>query len=382
MKKEKSVLRVSISPLLVLILTIVIAISGCIENTNINNSAHSNSQHSNSHLNITDDSDNTSLGNSSDNTTDNTTDYKTDRSSDNTTDNATDHKTDRKNNVNITIKKSTDNATTGEDEYNVIVVITLSNVSLLKISLLKISVKNIETDNKIYGWKELNKSINQTDNQSTHSGNLPAGKYVQIRIMFNESVFEIPIDFSLNKTDKIYMNLDMSTETNKANNTTNSTIVINATVYKNLNLTMSKIFRFEIRTNSGRNKTEISDCKAKCETMCNNSAEEKCNVNNADINEKCASGCEQNLYSADSTQKCQKEINERCKIKCESGDIDTENQTQCNFQCKMNSLQPCMEKYVADERNICISQCRANASSQCSNPNFECYNKCLNECKE
>ncbi len=94
------------------------------KNTNINNSAHSNS-----HPNITDNSDNTSPGNPSDNTTDNTTD----------------HKTDRKNNVNITIKKNRDNATTGEDEYNVIVVITVSNVSLLKDSLLKISVKNIET---------------------------------------------------------------------------------------------------------------------------------------------------------------------------------------------------------------------------------------------
>lgn len=362
MNKEKSILPVSISPLLVLILTIVIAISGCIENTNINNSTHSSS-----HPNITDNSDNASLGNPSGNTTDNTTD----------------HKTDHKDNINITVKKSgTDNATTGENEYNVIVVITVSNVSLLKASLLKISVKNIETDSKIYGWRELNKSVNQTDNQSTHSGNLPAGKYFQIRIMFYESVFEIPINFSLNKTDKIYMNLDISTETNKANNTTNSTIVINALVYKNLNLTMSKIFRFEIRTNSGRNKTEISDCKAKCETMCNNSAEEKCNVNNADINEKCASECEQNLYSDDLTQRCQNEINERCKIKCESGDIGAENQTQCNSRCKMNSLQPCMEKYVADERNICISQCKANASSQCPNPNFECYNKCLNECKE
>lgn len=361
MKKEKSMLHVSISSLLVLIPTIVIAISGCIENTNINNYPHSNS-----HPNITYNSDNTSPGNPSDNTTDNTTD----------------HKTDRKNNVNITIKKNTDNATTGEDECNVIVVTTVSNVSLLKDSLLKISVKNIETDSNIYGWKELNKSVNQTDNQSMHSGNLPAGKYIQIRIRFNESVFEIPVDFSLDKTDKIYMNLDMSTETNKANNTTNSTIVINVLVYKNLNLTMSKIFRFEIRTNSGRNKTEISDCKAKCETMCNNSEKEKCNVNNADINEKCASGCEQNLYSADLTQRCQNEINERCKIKCESRDIGAEHQTQCNFQCRMNSLQPCMEKYVADERNICISQCKANASSQCPNPNFECHSKCLNECKE
>lgn len=368
MRKEKSILRVSISPLLVLILTIVIAISGCIENTNINNSAHSNS-----HPNITDNSynsdnsDNTLQGNPSDNTVDNTTDYKT----------------DLKNNINITVKKSgTDNATTVENEYNIIVVTTVSNVSLLKASLLKISVKNIETDSKIYELKELNKSVNQKDNQSTHSGNLPAGKYFQIRIRFNESLFEIPLYFSLNKIDKIYMNLDISTETNKANNTTNRTIVINALVYKNLNLTMSKIFKFEIITNIGRNKTEISDCKAKCETMCNNSAEEKCNVNNADINEKCASVCEQNLYSDDLTQRCQNEINERCKIKCESGEVGAENQTQCNFRCKMNSLQPCMEKYVADERNICISQCKANASSQCPNPNFECYNKCLNECKE
>ena len=145
--------------LVISIITIVIAISGCIENTNTKHNLSDNTRDNTSDNTCLNNSDNIPLNNPSDNITNNTEDNANITSNTNSTGNAT------------------INAPTGENKNNIIVVITISNDALLKIS-----VKNIEIYSKIYGWKTLNKLLNRTDNQSTHSGNLPAGKYVQIRI--------------------------------------------------------------------------------------------------------------------------------------------------------------------------------------------------------
>ncbi|PKP59080.1 MAG: hypothetical protein CVT88_06280 [Candidatus Altiarchaeales archaeon HGW-Altiarchaeales-1] len=419
MNKERFIVLISI-------ITIVIAISGCIENTNtvhnisdnpgdngLNNATCNTNINNSAHLNSTNNSDNNMLNNS-----------------DNHRNIAT--------NQNITY-----DATTGENTNNVIVIITVSNDTLLKIS-----VKNIEIYSKIYGWKTLDKPLNQTDNQSVYSGNLPAGKYAQIRINASKisakikisnltplgnASFEIPLNFSINETSKIFVNFNFSSnlEYREENEKISAIdILMRMEMFEGKNLVVREHFALTISLPDETDETNQTGCREVCSIVCKNKSKdnetnktkcelwterckkvcngsivenetnqtqlrcmERCNeickkenierICYAAIEEECASGCEQNLYSADLTQRCQNEINERCRIKCESGDMDAQNWTQCNFRCKMNSLQPCVEKYVAGERNICISQCKANASSQCqADTNFGCYEECLKKCDE
>ena len=353
-----------------IIIVVAVTISGCVENTNTKHNLNDNIS-----------------GNISGNTGDN---YL--NSADNSDNNP---------------PSSPCNATTGENKDNIIVVITVSNDALLKIS-----VKNVEIYSKIYGWKVLSK----TPNKNKYVGNFPAGTYDKIRIginnvsairVFNISnnisnnisenisnntsnkYLEIPVNFSLNETGKISINFNLyPNPAHKIKDEKNLTMLltVNADVFEMNDSVTNKIFVFEIdwlnetneadKTNKTNktNHTYILNCKEQCEKRCKNkSVKEKCRVNALNIEEECVSKCWQNLYSSELTERCMNEINERCRIKCETEGMNAENRTQCNFRCKMNSLRPCVEKYIADERNKCVSQCRINATSQCStDTDFEC----------
>jgi len=263
MNKESMVFRAIIIGVIAVSIAMSIAISGCIENPNTKH-------------NTNDISDNFS-DNISDNPNNNISDTGLNDNGLNSAYNFTNNSnTNNSNNNLINNPSNSYNVTTGTNKNNIIVFITVSNNSLPKIS-----VKNVEIYSKFYGWKTLDKQLNQ----SIYTGNLPAGKYDKIRIGINESstkyVFEIQVNFSLNETGQISINMSIGTETDKMDNL----LPINVSVYENLNLTASKIFMFEITANNSNNKTKILDCQSSCEAMCNEHTEEKCR-NNTNINNK------------------------------------------------------------------------------------------------